>query len=324
MKPRGKSKKQPPTIESCLAKLNEASFSIPLPGREDKVAQILAFIEQSYTREKWQVLLISGSPGTGKTATVTQCIRMSTHPSQADFVNCKSDKPNLISSEESSPAHLLVLDELESLPNFRQVLMNCQKYRCSLIGISNSHDETLAIAKSGRSDAISIVFESYKPDQLFQIMIERIGGLNDHIAKEAILFIAKTIGKDHGDAREVLSALNFVLSEAIRRKTDRIDIPIAKQFLDLRNAPTEEKQIMQTMPLIDQLALVAIFKTGKKWISCLQTFMKQKHISLEFNVVDIFERLETYGFVAQTRANPKCLLDRRQLDGLDEIAISLL
>jgi Cdc6-like AAA superfamily ATPase len=249
---------------------------------------------------------------------------MSTRPSQIDFVNCKSNKPTLLTSEESAPTRLLVLDELESLSNFREVLMNCQKFRCSLIGISNSHDETLAIAKSGRSDAISIIFESYKPDQLFQIMVERIGGPCDQIAKEALLFIAKTIGKDHGDAREVLSALNFVLAEAIRGATEKVDIPTAKHLLDLRSAAGDDLRIIQTMSLVDQFALVAIFKAGKKWVSCLQGFLKQKHVAIEMNTVDIFERLEAYGFVGQNRANPKCLLDRQQLERLDSVAVSLL
>jgi Cdc6-like AAA superfamily ATPase len=249
---------------------------------------------------------------------------MSTRPSRIDFVNCKSDKPTLFTNEQSHPAHLLVLDELESLPNFREVLMNCQKFRCSLIGISNSHDETLAIAKSGRSDAISIVFESYKPEQLFQIMVERIGGLCDQIAKEALLFIAKTIGKDHGDAREVLSALNWVLAESVRTRIQKVDIATAKKLLDLRNAAVDDRRVMQTMSLIDQLALVAIFKSGKKWVSCLQGFVKQKHVAIEMNTIEIFDRLEAYGFVGQNRANPKCLVDRKQLDGLDEVALSLL
>jgi Cdc6-like AAA superfamily ATPase len=151
-----------------------------------------------------------------------------------------------------------------------------------------------------------------------------MGGLSDQIAKEALLFIAKTIGKDHGDAREVLSALNFVIAEALRKGVGRVDMATAKQMLDLRGASGEEQKVMRTMSLIDQMALVAIFKAGKKWVSCLQGFARQKHVAIEMNVVEIFERLETYGFVAQTRANPKCLVDRRQLDVLDSVALSLL
>jgi hypothetical protein len=249
---------------------------------------------------------------------------MCTRPSCVDFVNCKISKPVLISPEESTPARLLVLDELESLPNFRHVLMNCQKFRCSLIGISNSHDNTLAIAKSGRSGAVSIVFESYRPEELFEIMSERIGGLPAQIGREALLFIAKTIGKDRGDAREALSALGFVLAEAVREKAERLDLPTAKRLLDMRAAPADDMRVIASMGLIDQLALVAIFKGWKRWMSCLQGFIRQKHASVDVNVVDIFDRLEAYGFVGQTRTNPKCLVDRWQLDGLDEVALSLL
>jgi Cdc6-like AAA superfamily ATPase len=264
--PRRKQKKSP-TIESCLVKLNETPFSIQLPGREDKVAQIRELIEQSFTGEKWQMLLISGSPDTVKPEMVKQCIGVSIRPSHTEFVNCKSDKPMLISSEESDPTRLLILDELEFLPNFRQVLINCQKFRCSLISISNSHDETLAIAKSGRSNAISIVFKSYRSDELFQIMAERIGGLNNHISQETLLFVAKTIGKDHGDTREALSALNFILAEAVRHRTARIGTPTAQM--------------------------------EKKLVSCLQNFVKQMQVLIEMNVVDIFGRLEAYGFIGK-------------------------
>jgi Cdc6-like AAA superfamily ATPase len=251
---------------------------------------------------------------------------MSSRPSLIDFVNCKSERPRLIQSDESRPARLLVLDEIESLGNFREILMNCRKYRCSIIGISNAHDETLVIAKSGRSDAMSIVFESYTPDELVQIMVERIGGLNDKITCDALLFLAKTIGKDHGDAREVLSALNFVVTEAVRRGFERIDLAATRQFLDLRTAPAADgRRVLGSMSLIDQFALVAICNAGKKWLSCLQRIIKQKHVSVTLNAVDIFERLESYGFVGQTRASPKCFLEKKQLaDELDPVAAAFL
>jgi hypothetical protein len=42
---------------------------------------------------------------------------------------------------------------------------------------------------------LSIVFESDRSDALFQSVVKRIGGLDDHTSQEALLCVAKTIGK---------------------------------------------------------------------------------------------------------------------------------
>jgi Cdc6-like AAA superfamily ATPase len=117
---------------------------------------------------------------------------------------------------------------------------------------------------------LPIIFESYRPEELFQIMVERIRGLNDYISQESFLFVANTVGKDHCNAREALSALSFVIAEAVHHRTERIDAPTAQMFLSQRSAPADDRDIMKTLSLIDQLALVAIFKPWKKLVSCLQ------------------------------------------------------
>jgi hypothetical protein len=67
----------------------------------------------------------------------------------------------------------------------------------------------------------------------------------------------------------MLSTLSFVLADAVHHRTESIETPTAQMFLSQRSAPADDRDIMKTLSLIDQLALVAIFKTGKKLVSCL-------------------------------------------------------
>jgi Cdc6-like AAA superfamily ATPase len=269
---------------------------------------------------KWHIMLISGSPGTGKTATVQKCIEMCNRPSQVSFVNCKTERPNF--HKFPKKVRLLVLDEIESLPVLAELIRQCQALKCSIIGISNYHDETLAIARSGRSDAISLVFKTYTPRQLIDIMRERIGGQNPSIAKESLMYIAKTIGKDRGDAREVLGALNMVLTSAVNSGLERLDLQKTQSILASRS---DRKGKMEDFPLIEQIALISVFKGRKQWKNVFRTYLTQKKVAADLDFGSIFERLTSYGFVSGSAANPKCTLEEDQLkDGLDPIAGSLL
>jgi hypothetical protein len=96
--------------------------------------------------------------------------------------------------------------------------------------------------------------------------------LESQFSQEALLFVAKTTRKDHGDARG-LSALSFVLAEAVRHRIERADTPTAQMFFSQRSAPADDRDIMKPLSLIDQLALVAIFEAGKKLVSCLRNFI---------------------------------------------------
>jgi hypothetical protein len=72
---------------------------------------------------------------------------------------------------------------------------------------------------------------------------------------------------------EGLSAVSFVLAEAVGHRTERVDTPTAQMFLSQRSAPADGRDIMKTLSLFDQLALVAIFEAGKKLVSCLRNFV---------------------------------------------------
>ena len=315
---------QPESLRECIERLNDTKYLTSLPFREDQVEEISEFIEECVSESrKWQVLLLSGSPGTGKTATVQRCIQMAPKVSEITFVNCKTDKVRMIESDEVRSQKILVLDEIESLSNFADVLMNCRKYQCSIIGISNSHDRTLAAVSQGQNDMKTMIFNSYTTSQLQEIMWERLGGKNEHIQPQVIEYLAKSIGKDKGDARGILSCLNYVLCEAVRSGMERLDLKTAVQFLKKRS-DKEKSGIMADVTLIDQLALVAVIKGGKKWKETFMRYAKNKHISVSCSLDDIFDRLVSYGLVSDNPRNPCCIIDKGQLaEGLDE-SVSIL
>jgi hypothetical protein len=153
-------------------------------------------------------------------------------------------------------------------------------------------------------------------------MIERMGGPSSHVAERALIYIAKAVEKERGDAREALSALNFILTQAANAGFEDLDIQKTQSFLSLR---TDRKGRMVDFPLIDQIAAIAVFKGGKQWRTVFQRFLTSKHMSSDVGVNEIFERLLSYGFVSGSVANPKFLLEKGQLlDGLDPIAAAFL
>ena len=316
---------QPSNLRECIERLNDTKYLASLPFREEQVIEISEFIEQCVAKSaKWQVLLLSGSPGTGKTATVQRCIEMAPKMSEITFVNCKTDKVRLIDNDEIHTQKILVLDEIESLGNFQEVLVNSRKHKCSIIGISNSHDRTLAAVSQGQNEMKSMIFNSYTTQQLQEIMWERLGGKNEHIQAEVIEYIAKSIGKDKGDARGILSCLNFVLCEAVRADLEYLDLKTAVKFLQKRGNK-ERSGSMGDVTLIDQLALVAVIKGGKKWKETFLKYAKAKHISVSCSLDDIFDRLVSYGFISDNKKNPCCIMDKAQFaNDLDESVAILL
>lgn len=313
------------SLQECLDKLNLDFGNIPLPGREDKIDQIYNFIEDALTKNQFKILYISGSPGTGKTASVKHCINLVSHPYDINFINCKTDKPTLITPDDNPPK-LLVLDEVESLSNYQDIVTNCSRFKCSILCISNAHDKTVAISKAHLSDQESIFFDSYKPAQLSNILIQRMGGPNIHIQESAINYIANKIGQSHGDARAIINTMNYILTEAISEGLTDIDTQTAVRLTNEQKKPDPMRDILEQLPIIEQIALVAIFKAGNKWIKEFSNLSAQKKLKgIPPNLVEFFDRLTSYGVVSGTSKSPKCRVTKEQLkDGLDPIVSVLL
>ncbi|KAH0789999.1 cleft lip and palate transmembrane 1 [Histomonas meleagridis] len=325
-----KPKKTDYTLSECLTYLNTEEGSIPLPGREDKIAFVNNFIEHVFNSEphSFNLLFISGSPGTGKTATLKHCLQILPTLQQVRFVNCKTDPPPSPITKSTRPKPiLLILDEVESLPHLKELILNCKRFNCSIIGISNAHDDSIAIsAQSIQTNAQSIMFNSYTTTELKNIITERIGGSCSNISEQALLYISKKVGQNHGDARSVISTLNYVLTEAISRGMEQLDVKTTMELLEEQNEVNESDEILKEIPIVEQIALVSIYKMpGKNWRDEFVRLLNAKHIKEDINPVDIFDRLDAYGFVIGGVKNPKCRLTVKQLkEGLDPIAASLV
>lgn len=307
-------------LQDCLASLNSDFGTIPLVGREKQIQIISDFIDHAFEDNKFKILYISGSPGTGKTASVQHCINLAPNPNEIYFVNCKSSKPSLITPEEKPPK-ILILDEVETLPNYQNFVTNCKRYNCCILCISNSHDRTISISKSHTKDQKSLIFEPYTSDELVSILIERTGGPNKHIQVSALKYISTKIGQSHGDARTILSTMNYILGEAIRQGITDVDIPTAMNMIDDQKKPDPVHSILQEIPLIEQIALVAIMKAGKNWIKEFSQYAAQKKIRVPPNIKEFYDRLLDYGVVSGSVKSPKCSVTKEQLQsGLDPIA----
>lgn len=311
------------SLQECLNNLNSNIGNIPLPGREEEIEKIYNFIEDSLTKKQFKILYISGSPGTGKTASVKHCINLASHPYEINFVNCKTEKPALIKPDDNPPK-LLVLDEVESLQNYQDIVTNCTRYKCSILCISNAHNKTIAISKAHLSDHESIIFDSYKPDQLQNILIQRMGGPCNNIQESAIKYIANKVGQSHGDARTIISTMNSILTEAINRGLTNITAEVAVKMTNAQKEPDPVKDILENLGIKEQIALVAIFKSGSKWQTEFSNLSAQKKIKEIPNFVQYFDQLTSYGVISGTFKSPKCRVTKEQLkDYLDPI-ISVL
>lgn len=313
------------TLRECLETLNDTVHSIPLPGREKEICEIQEFIDACLSESKWRVLLISGSPGTGKTATVKHCIQMSVRPYDVSFVNCKTSTVTLLTDDESNWRKLLVIDEIESLPNFSEVLLNCKNHGCSIIGISNAHDRTLAQASSGTSDTKTMLFECYTTAELQNIMWQRVGGETPAIQKKAIAYIAESIGKYRGDAREMLSCLNHVICDALQSGLEQLDLKTTVRFFQQQKHAAEKTNTgIEELGLIDQLALVAVAKGGKKWKDVFYKYSRMRHMEINSTPDVVFDRLVCYGCISDNKKNPTCRIELARLKEQLDSSISVL
>lgn len=312
------------SLQKCLDNLNSDYGNIPLPGREEQIEKISNFIEDALTKKQFKILYISGSPGTGKTASVKHCINLATHPYEINFINCKTEKPKLITAEDNPPK-LLVLDEVESLSNYQDIVTNCSRYKCCILCISNAHDKTIAISKAHSTNQESIIFNSYTPDMLTNILINRMGGPCKHVQESAINYIAKKIGQTHGDARTIINTMNFILTESINEGLEDLDLQTVVKLINQQKKPDPYKDILIELPIIEQIALVAIFRSPNKWQTEFSRLSTQKKLKGIPNLYEIFDRFTSYGVVSGTFKSPKCRMTKEQLkDDLDPIVSVLL
>ncbi len=93
-------------------------------------------------------------------------------------------------------------------------------------------------------------------------MWERTSGPNNLIQTSAIKYLAKSIGKDRGDAREMLRSLDHILRDAIATGLETVDMKSVIRFVQLRSG---QPKTLDNISVIDQLALVVVYKARKQW-----------------------------------------------------------
>ena len=295
-------------LTTLLENLNNNYFNFPLPCREKEIQIITKFIEQTYNPDCPEydphkrgrkprglneipppsLLYITGNPGTGKTECVRYCCQHSRVPSSIRYINCKTQKVDLYKENDIIP-RVLVLDEVESYPDFAEIASNSLQRRYSLICISNAHENKVIIQKASGMQVDQLSFPSYTLDDLVQILTARMGGNCKNINDAALKYLCNNILKDRGDARAAITKLNIVLGAAIQEELTTISFNDMIRLVNLQKVP-----IKYELPLYTQIALIAIFRSGKNWVKTFHQIISQKGYEPYNDVKAVFDQLLSY------------------------------
>jgi len=216
-----------------------------LIGREKEFEEIKRLILTSIIERKPLVLYISGSVGTGKTATVKSVltdIKRSKEKHRSEFINCVSmqndialvkeisnrlsrnnrnkvsDKSNSLRKVLENKIELLesplliVLDEMDALilkkPTMR-IFDWPYKFngKVLVIGIANSRDlkERFFPDYESKEGFKTVVFKPYDSTQIFKILEENLKRRENEFDSKAIELCAKKISTLTGDIRSAFS-----------------------------------------------------------------------------------------------------------------------
>ena len=312
-------------LSVLLENLNNTSFVFPLPCREKEIETINKFIEQTYNPEcpvydphkrgrkpkgfdektAPSLLYITGNPGTGKTECVRYCCMHTRAPSSIKYINCKTQKVDLYKETDVIP-RILVLDEVEAYPDFAEIASNSILMRYSLICISNAHENKVIIQKASGMQVDQLRFNSYTLEQLMQILTERMGGTSSNINETALKYLCKYIMNDRGDARAAINKLNIVLGAAIQEGLTSISFKDMTRLVNLQKVP-----IKIELPLYTQIALIAIFKSGKNWVKTFHKIVSEKGYEPYNDMNTVFDQLLSYpDLVKGTVKNPIAVITK--------------
>lgn len=262
------------TLQDCLDCLCNEKSENPLPCREDQIAFVSNFISQALEESENQtpkILYITGNPGTGKTATIKHCIKTALYPNKILYENCKSETPKIFTRKNDLPK-IRILDEIETLSNLKDILTNALSLNVSVIGLSNSHDSAFLIKKY-YSNFELLVYDSYDYSQIVTILRERTGESNQNdnnlrvISENAFIMLAKRVEKERGDVRAAIHTLRHILTEAISRNAEKIDLSLCHSILEQTASSSVRKNPVSELPLPAKLALFSISKDSSNWIS---------------------------------------------------------
>jgi Cdc6-like AAA superfamily ATPase len=297
------------TLEGLLDNLNDNFFNNPLPCREAEIETISNFIDRAYNPDcpvydphkrgrkpralndipPPSLLYITGNPGTGKTECVKYCIQHARAPSSIKYVNCKTGKVELFKETDPTIPRIVVIDEIEAYPDFAEIASNSLLMRYSLICISNAHENEIIIQKASGLQVDQLVFKSYTLDQLMEILSDRMGDCSKIINENALKYLAKHVMNDRGDARAAIAKLSAVLGAAIQEGMTSISFAEMTDLITHQRVPKKYE-----LPLYPQIALIAIFKSGKNWITTFNNIIKKKGYEKYDDMKGVFDTLSNY------------------------------
>jgi len=322
-------------LKHCIEYLNVEGENIPLPCRENEISSIMNFIQDAFSSDepinndskrskkgktkditisKPTIMFVSGNPGTGKTASIKFCIQQSESPERIMFINAKIQSIAYFTEKDVIPK-VYVIDEVESYTSISNIIDNGKRLHYSLIFISNVHDDSTIQKVTTGLMIQKIRFESYNENDILRILTERTGGLNENLDQKALLFLAKRVVKDRGDARAAINRLNSILADALQKGINKIDLKTMVKLYDGQNTSIHDSSIIQEMPLYHQIALISIFKSGKKWVDNFHRITREKGLEKYSDVKELFDVLASYpNIIKGSFQNPSSLVDRDTLE----------
>ncbi|KAH7983388.1 hypothetical protein HPB52_011535 [Rhipicephalus sanguineus] len=236
--------------------------SVRVVGRQREMETMKEFLHSHLRAGTSGSLYVSGAPGTGKTACLSQILESSKNlfKFQYVFVNCMTLQSSsaiyqkIISGLDLSPAcssHLetirrrlttkghpmiIVMDEIDQLDSKNQTVLyslfelpQLKNSRATIFGIANALDLTdrvLPHLQAYGCRPTLLHFAPYSIDEIVAILMDRLNECHAVIQPQAIQFCARKIAACTGDVRKALDICRRAV-EIVERsaKTQQVLVP---------------------------------------------------------------------------------------------------
>ena len=201
-----------------------STTNIPFNGRESERAIMAEFLAGK-CEEDVSCLYISGTPGTGKTALVTDILK-GMDDVQSRYVNCVGMRAEDIRDlarqtrddhKEDEKPMVMVLDELEHLDgDALPLLMAVATPIFRIVGISNTH----TLNTKPTASTLTLHFKPYTAQEMTEIISKRLATLvlpedtKAIVALPALSFACRKIASQTGDLRAALSLVRSAIELA--------------------------------------------------------------------------------------------------------------
>ncbi|KAL3961629.1 hypothetical protein ACCO45_003152 [Purpureocillium lilacinum] len=197
-------------FQVARSRLHVSSVPTSLPCREGEFSLVYSHLEASITDGTGNCIYISGTPGTGKTATVREVIARLEDAVGADelddFIFVEINGMKITDPHQS---YTLLWEALKG-----QLMYNFFNWptlrhsRLIVLAVANTMDlpeRTLSNKISSRLGLTRITFPGYTHDQLMRIIQSRLEGVPGNIVDpDAIQFASRKVAAVSGDARRAL------------------------------------------------------------------------------------------------------------------------